>query len=241
MRKIITACLLSIITLVCFYLFLHSSFFNVEKIYVTGNKEVSEGEILDIADISPGTNIFEVNNRICSKALELHPMIKKAQVIRHLPRSIEIRVQERTIWAVMPYYDVILCLDGEGVCIDRRPNFPKGDYPIITMEKMPSKVNLGQAVEPAGMKMMYEVWESFKPEVKKRLSDFHYMNSKKEIVIYTSLGTEIKFGSNDRLEEKVKLLEQVLKLEEEFSRKGTEVIEYVDLRFKGQPVIKTKD
>lgn len=240
MRKVVNACLLSIVILVCIYLFLHSSFFKVEKIYVTGNKEVSEKEILDIADIAPGINIFEVNNRLCSKAVELHPMIKKAQVIRHLPRDIEIRVQERTIWAVMPYYDVILCIDDEGVCIDRRPNFPAGDYPIITMEKMPPKVNLGQAVEPEGIKMIYEIWHSLPPEVKEGLSDFHYVNSKKEIIIYTTLGTEIKFGSTDRREEKVKLMEQVLKLEEEFNNKGTEVIEYVDLRFKGQPVIKTK-
>ncbi|SHG94323.1 cell division protein FtsQ [Thermosyntropha lipolytica DSM 11003] len=241
MRKVITACLLSIITLICLYLFLHSSFFNVERIYVTGNKEVSEEEILEIADIFPGINIFEVDNRLCSKAIELHPMIKKAQVIRHLPRSIEIRVEERTIWAVIPYNDVILCVDEEGVCIDRRPNFPAGDYPIITMEKMPAKINLGQAVQPAGMKMMYQIWSRLTPDMKRRLSDFHYINSKKEVVIYTSLGTEVKFGSDDRLEEKMELLEKVLKLEEEFNNKGNEAIEYVDLRFKGQPVVKTKD
>lgn len=241
MRKVITACLLSIVVLLCFYLFLHSSFFNVQKIYVTGNKQVSEQEILDIADISPGINIFEVNNRISAKAVELHPMIKKAQIIRHLPRSIEIRVEERKIWAVIPYYDIMLCIDEEGVCIDRRLNFPVGDYPIITMETLPPKVNLGQVVEPEGIAMMHKIWNSIKPDMKEKISDFHYINSKKEIIIYTSLGTEIKFGSTDRLEEKIKFLEQVFNLEEEFSKKGSEVIEYVDLRFKGQPVVKTKD
>ncbi|MBO8159325.1 FtsQ-type POTRA domain-containing protein [Thermosyntropha sp.] len=241
MRKVVTFALLGIAVLICFYLFMHSSFFNVEKIYVTGNKEVSEQEILDISGISSGGNIFEVNNRICSKAIELHPMIKKAQVIRHLPRTIEIRVEERKIWAVVPLHDLVLCIDEEGVCIDRRLYFPSGDYPIITMEKFPEKVNLGQKVEPYGINMIYQIWNNLKPDMRKKISDFHYINSKKEVVMYTAVGTEIKFGSTDRLDEKVDFLEKALALEEDFNKKGTEVIEYIDLRFKGQPVVKTKE
>ena len=54
----------------------------------------------------------------------------------------------------------------------------------------------------------------------------------RELIIYTSGGTEIKFGSEERLEEKATFIHDILKLEREFYENGTEVLEYIDLRFK---------
>jgi len=36
-------------------------------------------------------------------------------------------------------------------------------------------------------------------------------------------------------------VEQVFEIEAELDEKGTDVLEYVDLRFKGQPVLKTRN
>lgn len=232
--------ILSLIILICVYLFLHSSFFNVNKVYVTGLNQLTEDEILRLSEISEGVNIFEVNNRLAAKAVELHPMVKEASIIRHLPRKLEIRVSERKVWAVIPYNNQGLFIDEEGICIDRRANYSLLDYPIITMETMPAKINLGQAVNAKGITEIRKLWKAMEPEQRKFISDFRFINSKDEIIAYTVKGTEIKFGNTERLEEKIKFFQYVITLENNMEKDGSDVLEYVDLRYKGQPVIKTK-
>ena len=57
--------------------------------------------------------------------------------------------------------------------------------------------------------------------------------------IYTLQGTEIKFGIDERLEEKLSTLSQVFQLERDFIDTGQDDLIYVDMRYKGQPVVKT--
>lgn len=226
--------------LICLYFFLHSSFFEIDKINVTGITMVSEQEVLEMSEIEIKQNLFEVNEQIASRSVELHPMVKKVEIIRHIPRTLEIKVTERVIWAVIPMREEFLIVDNEGVCIDKVSQFPNIGIPIITMEPDLDRVNLGQEVHPAGIHLIKKVWDGLSAQQRKSVSDFHYNADTGELLIYTTQGTEIKFGSDDRFKEKVALFDQVFELEQNFSENGAEVIEYVDIRFKGQPVVKTR-
>ncbi len=232
--------ILIFVALLCFYLFLHSSFFNVEGISVTGVKKVTESEIMELSGLSPGINIFEINDHLCAKLIEIHPLVKSAKIVRHLPRQIEIQVVEREIWALIPYGDVIICIDREGVCIDKLNYFSFFNYPVITLENMPEHVNLGQPVQAEGIEMIRKLWEALSENSRMKISDFHYNDRNKEIIAYTEEGTEVRFGNLERLEEKAGFFSEILQIEKNLQKKGTEVLEYVDLRFEGQPVIKTK-
>ncbi len=240
-RKFFGISILILLVLVSLYLFLHSSFFNIEKITITGLKVVSEDEVLRLSGLSQGQNIFEINDEFVSKAIEIHPVIKKAVLLRHFPRQIEVEVQERKIWALLPYHDVLLCIDEDSICIDKLQKYSLIDYPLITMDDLPPRVNLGQAVEPEGVKMIKVIYDALSIKSRKAISDFHYINKSKEIVFYTQKGTEVNFGNLERLEEKTKFVEQVFEIEAELDEKGSDVLEYVDLRFKGQPVLKTRN
>ena len=44
----------------------------------------------------------------------------------------------------------------------------------------------------------------------------------------------------ERLDEKLKSFDQIMEIEADMEAGGTEVLEYVDIRFKGEPIIKTK-
>ena len=61
------------------------------------------------------------------------------------------------------------------------------------------------------------------------------------MIIYTVKGTEIRFGNADRFQEKVGQISQTFAIEADFAENGMEALEYIDLRFKGQPVVKTRD
>ncbi|MDD3271836.1 MAG: FtsQ-type POTRA domain-containing protein, partial [Syntrophomonadaceae bacterium] len=238
-HKIFAIFVFILLTLICAYLFLHSSFFAIDKIYVTGSNNVSEGEIIKISGLSQGVNIFTINEKLCSQAVAIHPLIKSSIVVRHLPRQVEIQVKERKIWALVPYQGALLCVDDEGICIDKLSHFSLVDYPVITMDKMPDHVNLGQAVNETGVKLARQIWIALDANERKEISQFHYQNKSKEVLIYTRKGTEFRWGKAERLEEKTTFFKQMLKIESDMQAKGNDDLEYVDLRFKGQPVVKT--
>lgn len=232
--------LLLLLVMVCIYLFLHSSVFNISKVYVSGQKKVTSDEVKALAGVTPGENLFKIDGDLIEKSVEIHPVVKNAQMIRHLPHSVEIKIEERVSWAVVPYEDLFLLIDDEGHCLDKLNKLPDGNIPIITMEQMPARVNLGQAVNPEVIKMIKTVWKSIDAEGRAQISQFHYANTQKSLLIYTLEGTEVRYGNLERVEEKAANFTEALKIEASLQKEGKDQLEYVDLRFSGRPVVKTK-
>lgn len=231
--------LLLLLLFLSLYLFLHSAFFKVDKINVSGIVKIQPSEIIHMSGVTKGVNIFLIDEKEAVRAVKLHPLVREASIIRHLPRAIEIKVEERKIWALVPFKGSLVCIDRDGVCIDKSTELSLVDYPIVTFNRLPPYINLGQEVYPQGIKKITAIWDLLSAEQRKEISEFFYNKDKDELTLYTSSGTEIRWGDNSRLKEKINYLEQTIKLEREMSGKGKDVLEYVDLRFKGQPVIKT--
>lgn len=238
-RRLFSISIFILVLLLSIYLFLHSSIFLVNKVYATGASKVSQEEILALAGISAGQNIFGVDAKLATRALQVHPMVKSARIVRHLPHQIEIQVVERQIWGLIPYQNVLICVDEEGVCIDRLSGFSMLNYPILTFEQVPERINLGQTLYPGAVAQAKKICDAL-GEDKDKISEYHYKNSSDEMVITTIRKTEIRFGNLDRLDEKIEYVKAVFKLEEEVSQEGREVLQYVDLRFEGEPVMKTR-
>lgn len=232
--------ILLLIAIICVYLFIYSPFFYVDKITVSGAEKVKEKDILRLSGLSKGVNIFKVDSRLVATSIEAHPIIKEAKVTRRFPREIKIDVVERKIWAVMPYQDIFLCLDSEGVCIDKMLYFPLGNYCLVTMDEPPVEVSLGQPVASSGIDMIRKISAALSEESNQNLSEFHYKSKSKEVIIYTLKGTEIRFGNLERLKEKAEIVNQIFAMEIELEENGTGLLDYVDIRFSGQPVLKMK-
>ena len=227
--------------LVCIYMFLNSAFFSVDKITYTGLNRLKEAEMKQLCKFTTGTNIFRLDSEFYAKDYAVHPMIKEVSIIKHIPRHIEVNITERVAWAVMPYKSKFLLIDDEGVCIDQAVQLEQLEYPIITLDKMPENVYLGQPVNSQGVTVVKKVWDQLNDAAKNNSSDFHYITEKEELIIYTTRGTEVRFGNLDRLDEKAAFLTQLIKIEDDMQNEGREVLQYIDLRFKGQPVIKVQE
>lgn len=238
-KRFFSFIILFFVLIIAIFLFLHSSFFNIDKIYATGFNQLNEEEIINLSGITRGQNIFTVDNKITAKMMKVHHLVKEAEVSRHLPRTIEIKVVEREIWAVVPYNNEFLCIDDEGIIIDRKITMDLSNFPLITFSKQPNNANIGQILQPEGVQLIKSTWLELDNNSKDNISDFHY-NDNGELMIYTKLGTEIRFGNEERLEEKINFISDIIKLEQDFERDGRELLEYIDLRYKGQPVVKTK-
>lgn len=232
--------LLILLALVCVYLFLHSTIFNIDKVDVSGNKKITSEEITALAGITPGENLFKLDRELIERSVEIHPVVKNAQLIRHLPHTAEIKIEERTSWAIIPYEDLFLLVDDEGHCLDKLNRLPDGNLPIITMDQMPQRVNLGQAVNQDAIRMIKTVWKSFDRQDRSNISQFHYINKQKSLLLYTLEGTEVRYGTLERVDEKAANFTETLKIEASLHNEGKEQLDYVDLRFSGRPVVKTR-
>lgn len=237
--KVFKPLILFLAALICVYLFLHSSIFQINHFEVEGNKVVSRDEILALAGIKNGENIFRVDKTLTARSISVHPMIKNAEIKRKLPSTVVIKVNERKIWAVVPYQGLFLCIDNEGICIDR-VQYTQNAYPILTMDQYPDRVNLGQAVNPQATRLARKIWGMLPAERRENISEFHYINRDKSLLLYTVGGTEIRFGKDERTEEKIETIIEVMRMEEDLNKQGKEKLQYVDIRYKGQPVIKTR-
>lgn len=233
--------LLFLILLLSVYLFLHSSIFRITGIDVIGNERVSKEEAIALSGLTTGINIFTFDEVSSAKSIGTHPLVKLAEIKRHLNRTVSINITERQIWAVVPYGDLFLCIDDTGVCFDKMPYISIANGLIITLDKMPEHVTLGQAVNSQATDMIWQVWQAIPADKQKLLSEIHYFNDTNSINIYTLKGTEVHFGDLDRLEEKIKFFDEIFQIENDYLKQGRDVLEYVDIRFKGEPVLKTKN
>ncbi|QGT99139.1 Cell division protein FtsQ [Candidatus Syntrophocurvum alkaliphilum] len=239
LRLVFSFSIMFFIVLVSVYLFLHSSFFKVDKIYVSGDETVPPEEVISLSSLEKGINIFRVNKELTSRSVEIHPMIKKANINRRIPRSIEIDIHERKVWAVVPANGNLLFIDNEGVLLDRASSAKINNYLIITMDKVPERITLGQVVNKDVVRMISPLIEQLSSDEKRHISQFHYHNKEDSLTIFTLNGTEIRFGDKERFEEKVKFFNNILLFEQQLNEEGRDVLKYVDLRFKGQPIVST--
>jgi cell division protein FtsQ len=116
---------------------------------------------------------------------------------------------------------------------------PTPEIPVITVDPVPQQIIMGQAVEPQGVDFIRKIWDELSEQERAQISDFHFTSTSQELIIYTAEGTEIRFGKKERLDEKLSVISQVFKLEQEFLEAGQDALVYVDVRYKGQPVVKT--
>lgn len=232
--------LLILAALFSVHFILNNPLFAVTRLEVTGNQRISSDEIIALSGLIPGLNIFRFDAQTCCQAIESHPVIKQADITRNWDRSVAISVVERQTWAVIPYGGSFLCLDDNGIYFDQVDIPPEGDYLIITVPNPPANIELGQAACPGATDMIKQVWSGLSTDQRAQISEFHYLDQANTLYIYTLKGTEVRFGDLERLDEKLKSLAQVFEIEKDMSIQGQEVLEYVDVRFKGEPVVKTR-
>ena len=83
--------LFSVLITLCFKL----PYFNIKQIVVFNNKIVSKEEVIKLANINKGTNLFYQNFASNKKLLMNNPYISEAKFSRKIPNIVEISITER--------------------------------------------------------------------------------------------------------------------------------------------------
>ncbi|MBQ9757797.1 MAG: FtsQ-type POTRA domain-containing protein [Clostridia bacterium] len=96
---------------------LKAPFFNIQAVYSVGQSQMSESEILEIAQVKTGVNIFSTNLKIVQKRLSANAEIEESSVRRIFPNKIKISVKEAKPIAYIKNEDKLLFIDKWGKII----------------------------------------------------------------------------------------------------------------------------
>ncbi|NLW45541.1 MAG: FtsQ-type POTRA domain-containing protein [Syntrophomonadaceae bacterium] len=236
-RNVIMFLALCLAVIVGFYYFLHSSVFFIEDIEVTGNHIVPTQEIIALSGINTGQNIFKFKTEASQKAIEVIPYVRQAEVKRIFPNRVRISVVEREAWAYVIHNGGVLVIDNEGVCLDKLEMMGETDLLVISIAGIEERVVEGQKVNPNAVELIRYISQALPDDLMQEVSEFHY-SSTGQVTVFTLDGTEVRLGGKERMDEKISYWRRVIKKQkEEDNHSG---FEYIDLRFKGQPVIQEK-
>ena len=108
-----------------------SPYFSVREIQVRGGDKVSGNEIVTIAGLSKGMNIWKIDPTGIERKIGKHPWVRRVLVHREFPRRITIDVEERTPRAIVAirrlYY-----VDADGVIFKEVRAGEPMNYPMLT-------------------------------------------------------------------------------------------------------------
>ena len=108
-----------------------SPYFSIQQIIVSGEKRLTDIEVLNMAKIDIGMNLLTVNLKEASKRIEQHPWIENAQLKRKLPQKIFIHITERDPIAMINL-DRLHLIDTKGVVFKEIGPEDTFNLPILT-------------------------------------------------------------------------------------------------------------
>jgi cell division protein FtsQ len=95
-----------------------TSLFGARTINVRGAEHLTRSEILRIAGVDPGTNVFAFDADAAERRLERDPWIADATVTKDLPSTVSIDITERTAVGVVESGGALRLVADDGVLLE---------------------------------------------------------------------------------------------------------------------------
>jgi cell division protein FtsQ len=207
--------------------------FLLKEIKIEGTYYANDDELLQLVAVDSGQNLFKCDLKKITASLQQHPLLEKVSVKRILPSTLFIQVQEYEPIASYSK-DGLTALDNKGHLLKQiRPEMLV-DQPIISNVSA-VRPNDGS---PSELEQVLEFLRTAKTgqfDLYARISEVSFT---KEIGIYfylTSHAIPVIVGRDDYGRKNRKLLKVIQIIERNRQLKN---IEYFDLRFKNQVVVK---
>ena len=106
---------LPVVLLLAFAVATYTPMFHARDVRIDGATTISRDEVLRLAGIGPGTNVFHLDTGAAERALTTDPWIASAVVERDLPETVVIRIQERAPVARSSAGSTSVAVAGDGV------------------------------------------------------------------------------------------------------------------------------
>jgi cell division protein FtsQ len=209
----------------------------VKRVTVEGNRIVETAEIMQLVNIKKNVQLEEIDLTAVRSSILSHYFIKDATVERDLPATLKISVTERAPLAIINSAQ-ILYLDEDGVVLPHSISKQLFDLPVLTGVPAGIALTPGTAIKDDDVRKALEILTTSKivsKELYHLISEVRLRNGG-DIVLYAAeWGVPIIFGRGEVASKLVRLeafWDNVVR------ERGSENLQYVDLRFDEQVVVR---
>ncbi|MZP28967.1 FtsQ-type POTRA domain-containing protein [Heliobacterium undosum] len=220
------------------YYFLHSPYFGVSQVTVTGVSLLKEEEIIRLSGIQPGESILRIDRDRVREQLRFHPQVEDATIQRNLPSTVRIEIQERKPVAVIGQAGSFALLDRQGILLRKLDSLYGIPLPVITGVQAPLNVGPGQVVNADGLASGLKLCQEVPSTLLARIGEIHVANSSR-LILYTTDSIEVRFGPPEEIAAKSQVLLDIL---DQWMKNGSvPKLHYIDISSAKSPVVKPKE
>ncbi|HET7559698.1 MAG TPA: FtsQ-type POTRA domain-containing protein [Limnochordia bacterium] len=229
------------VALVCFsvllavYIFSQSRFFTLAHIEITGAGSFTRAQILELAGVQTGVNVFHIDTGAAATRLRRQPRIADAVVSRRYPDGLVIALTERQSVGVVEIGQAPYDVDAAGRLLG--PARPDAALPVLQGEAPPADAVLapGDILQSAGLRAAAQVAGALSGRLALPPQKIDATDAGAVVVILHD-GTRVLVGDTSSLRRKtdvlVALLQQVAELHLSISQ--------IDIRAPREPVVKKR-
>jgi len=211
----------------------------IKQIKIDGNRIVGENEILQLTQVQMNALLYKVDLTAIQRNVMSHHYIKDAIVERNLPNSLSIHIVERVPITIVNRPETMY-LDGEGVVLPRSISHRLFDLPMISGISESEPLALGSTVKQPDVMEALHLLSTMKivnRPMYHNISEVQVRNGGDIVVYSTEGGVPIIFG-RDEMPGKLVRLETFWNTV--VRTRGTQYLQYIDLRYQDQIVASWK-
>ncbi|MCL4501439.1 MAG: FtsQ-type POTRA domain-containing protein [Deltaproteobacteria bacterium] len=198
-----------------YHLLLTSSFFcikDIRNIEIDGARRLKPEVILHLANLGPDTNLLAIQPGRVERALMAHPWIKRAELTRKWPHSIQLHIQEREPAALVQLGEDLFYIDRQGTLYKPLSPGDPQDFPVITGLKPENLQHPEGSLAPL-VAQIFQLLDVLKqtqaPLGLENVSEVHLDLERGYTLYVNGLGAALDLGFND-YSEKLKKFAKVL-------------------------------
>jgi len=182
--------------------------FALTDVTVTGHARATEAELLRMANLAFGQNLFRLDTAALERAMDAHPWVRTVSATRHFPSSVSVEVEEYEPAALVSLGELYL-VDREGSPFKKLLAGDDLDVPLLTgISREDYMASPEKASEQ--MRAALELVDAFEEP----LSEVHIAGE--GMTVMTQEGVEIRMG-HDETQQK---LARLNKVRAELKRRG---------------------
>ena len=238
-KKSVKRFVLILLILIGVVVFLRSSVFTITEIKVEGNVNVTEGKIIELAEISPEETLFKMNKKEICQRLTAYPFIAQAELKRELPDTLVISVTEREPLGFIVTANGYVQFDQEGMVLAVTGSMGKYNLPIITGINIAEIPSPGSVLNDASFTNALSIIKTCDKQLVNNIAEIN-SGQNSYVSAYTYQGIEIRVGTAEDIDLRMQNLKDIL-AQIQAENINIADIEYIDIRFTDVPVIKFKE
>lgn len=213
--------------------FLQSALFSFQHLELTGELFLNEGDLLQIADITYGESIFNIDLRAARERLAAHAQIEAVELHRRLPSTLVIHITEREPVGIVPHVEGFAAIDKDGIII-MLSDALRLPFPLLTStaHTSPLALPLGAAVDPTVYGKLLSVASALPQDLVAAVSEVHLKPDGLDLLMRG--GGRVLLGDTTQLDVKLQTLRALLAS----LAKEQRTVEQIDVRVPRTPVLR---